>query len=97
MSSTEGMINGGSSTANSKAPAPAYDPEHTTEHTHASTEGNGGFISQNKMTVVPPKKEDLQRKYATVVEQEAGDNDWYGGMSKYHIYYSHETSNLQIQ
>lgn len=69
MSSTEGMINGGSSSA--KAPE------------HAPVDGNGGFISQNKMSVEPPKKEDLQRKYATVVEQEAGPNDWYGSMSKY--------------
>ena len=71
MSSTEGMINGGSSSANPKAPAPA------------PTEGNGGFVSQHKMSVEPPKKEDLQRKYATVVEHEAGTNDWYGSMSKY--------------
>ncbi|KAF4471041.1 stomatin [Fusarium albosuccineum] len=63
MSSTDGMINGGGST--SKAPATVPD-------------GSGGFQAQHKMTVVPPKKEDLQRSYATVVDANANPQGWYG-------------------
>ena len=33
----------------------------------APEEGLGGFVAQNKMDVVPPKKEDLQKSYATTV------------------------------
>lgn len=39
-----------------------------------------GFQPQNKMTVQPPKKEDLQRSYATVVTSEANPKGWYGSM-----------------
>jgi erythrocyte band 7 integral membrane protein len=79
MSSTEGMIDGGSSSAQHKALAPG--------------DGNGGFVPSNKMTVEPPKKEDLQRKYATVVEHEAGPNDWYGSMSEYYLGTWYKTAN----
>ncbi|KAM5345832.1 hypothetical protein ACJ41O_011693 [Fusarium nematophilum] len=66
MSSTDGMINGaGSST--SKAPVPAG-------------EGTGGFQAQHKMAIKPPKKEDLQRSYATVVDPNANPKHWYGTM-----------------
>ncbi|KAM0428932.1 hypothetical protein ACHAPT_006735 [Fusarium lateritium] len=64
MSSTDGMLNGGGSS--SKAPAPL--------------EGNGGFQAQHKMAVVPPKKEDLQRSYATIVETDANPKGWYARM-----------------
>lgn len=59
------MINGGSS---SKAAAPP-------------AEGNGGFQAQHKMAVVPPKKEDLQRSYARVVEDNVTPDGWYARMS----------------
>jgi erythrocyte band 7 integral membrane protein len=40
----------------------------------------GGFQAQHKMAVQPPKQEDLQRTYATIVTEEASPNDWYGKM-----------------
>jgi hypothetical protein len=43
----------------------------------------GGFQAQHKMAVQPPKQEDLQRTYATIVTEEASPNDWYGKMSTY--------------
>ncbi|KPM40291.1 hypothetical protein AK830_g6298 [Neonectria ditissima] len=39
-----------------------------------------GFQTQSKMAVVPPKKEDLQRSYATIVENDANPKGWYGTM-----------------
>ncbi|KAH6896762.1 hypothetical protein B0T10DRAFT_475050 [Thelonectria olida] len=39
----------------------------------------GGFQTQNKMTVQPPKKEDLQKSYATTVDA-ANPTGWYGSM-----------------
>ena len=39
-----------------------------------------GFQPHNKMTVQPPKQEDLQRSYATVVSNEANPKGWYGTM-----------------
>lgn len=44
---------------------------------------NLGFQPHNKMTVKPPKQEDLQRKYATVVAQDTGNHGWYGKMSRF--------------
>jgi hypothetical protein len=44
--------------------------------------GTGGFQAQSKMTVQPPKTEDLQRSYARVVTEEANPKGWYGSMSK---------------
>ncbi len=35
------------------------------------------------MTVQPPKKEDLQKSYATVVAQETNPKGWYGSMSTF--------------
>ncbi|KAF5537887.1 hypothetical protein H9Q69_001983 [Fusarium xylarioides] len=67
MSSTEGMINGGGSSSANPTKAPVM-------------EGNGGFMAQHKMAVEPPKKEDLQRSYATVVENDANPKGWYGSM-----------------
>ncbi|KAF7558844.1 hypothetical protein G7046_g5303 [Stylonectria norvegica] len=42
--------------------------------------GTGGFQTQQMMTVIPPKKEDLQVSYAKVVEAEANPKGWYGSM-----------------
>ncbi|CAM1509050.1 Fc.00g027890.m01.CDS01 [Cosmosporella sp. VM-42] len=63
-------INGGDSSG-SKAPLAPHAAVDTT---------NGGFQSQHKMTVQPPKKEDLQVSYARVVEAEANPKGWYGSM-----------------
>ncbi|KAK4651310.1 hypothetical protein QC762_605090 [Podospora pseudocomata] len=42
---------------------------------------NGGFKPQgNMVAVVPPKPEDLQRSYATVVDANANPKGWYGSM-----------------
>ncbi|KAK0673502.1 hypothetical protein QBC41DRAFT_361817 [Cercophora samala] len=42
---------------------------------------NGGFKAQgNMVAVVPPKPEDLQRSYATVVDANANPKGWYGSM-----------------
>lgn len=43
----------------------------------------GGFQAQSKMTVQPPKREDLQKSYASVVTEEANPKGWYGSMSKF--------------
>lgn len=58
----------------SKAPAAGLD--------HDSAAGLGvGFQTQAKMTSVqPPKKEDLQRSYATLGD-DANPKGWYGSMS----------------
>lgn len=45
-----------------------------------SATGPIGFQPTNKMTVQPPKEEDLQRSYATVVTAEANPPGWYGKM-----------------
>ncbi|UKZ77306.1 hypothetical protein TrVFT333_005026 [Trichoderma virens FT-333] len=39
-----------------------------------------GFQPQNKMTVHPPRQEDLQRSYAAEVGGEANPKGWYGSM-----------------
>jgi erythrocyte band 7 integral membrane protein len=44
------------------------------------SDANIGFQPQNKMTVQPPKQEDLQRSYATIVTQDMGVQGWYGSM-----------------
>ncbi|KAI5458604.1 hypothetical protein BGZ63DRAFT_416220 [Mariannaea sp. PMI_226] len=40
----------------------------------------GGFQTQHKMTVQPPKKEDLQKSYATTVDDGSQAAGWYGSM-----------------
>jgi hypothetical protein len=40
---------------------------------------NGGFQSQGQMRVEPPKREDLQRSYASIVD-EVHFPGWYGAM-----------------
>lgn len=44
--------------------------------------GNGGFRSQGGVTVQPPKREDLQPSYASVVGEEASSQKWYPSMCK---------------
>lgn len=43
----------------------------------------GGFQPQGKMTVQPPKKEDLQRSYASIVGDDGNPSGWYGSMGKF--------------
>jgi erythrocyte band 7 integral membrane protein len=40
-----------------------------------------GFRPQVGMTVEPPKPEDLQKSYASIVDQHANPKGWYGSMS----------------
>jgi hypothetical protein len=40
-----------------------------------------GFRPQANMTVEPPKPEDLQKSYASIVGDDAGPKGWYGSMS----------------
>lgn len=44
------------------------------------TSGTGGFQAQNRMTVEPPTKDDLQRSYARTVDAESSPKGWYGSM-----------------
>ncbi|KAJ4306723.1 hypothetical protein N0V88_000089 [Collariella sp. IMI 366227] len=48
-------------------------------HDAPTSSGNGGFRAQAGMTVQPPRPEDLQKSYATIVE-EVHNPGWYGGM-----------------
>ncbi|GAB1313533.1 Stomatin [Madurella fahalii] len=41
---------------------------------------NGGFRPQVNMTVQPPKLEDLQQSYASIVGNDANPKGWYGSM-----------------
>jgi erythrocyte band 7 integral membrane protein len=46
------------------------------------TSTNGGFrVQDNMMAVQPPRQEDLQKSYATVVAHDANPKGWYGSMS----------------
>ncbi|KAJ2899435.1 hypothetical protein MKZ38_003050 [Zalerion maritima] len=56
-----------SASASSKNKAPA-------------TSGNGGYRREPGITVQPPKSEDLQKSYASIVGDDAGPKDWYGTM-----------------
>lgn len=51
----------------------------------ADTNGVGaqaGFRPQAPMIVQPPRQEDLQKSYASIVGNDADAKGWYGGMSK---------------
>jgi erythrocyte band 7 integral membrane protein len=55
---------------------------------HSSTSkapenSNGGFRAHAAMTVEPPKAQDLQQSYATIVGNDAGPKGWYGTMGKW--------------
>ncbi|KAK3387534.1 stomatin family protein [Podospora didyma] len=41
---------------------------------------NGGFKPSINMTVQPPKEEDLQKSYASIVGNDANPKGWYGSM-----------------
>lgn len=64
-----------------------YGEGSSSKATENGVEGNGGFIAQAKMTVQPPKKEDLQRSYATIVSTDANPKGWYGSMSRFPLCY----------
>jgi len=40
-----------------------------------------GFRPQAAMAVIPPKAEDLQKSYASIVGTDADPKGWYGSMS----------------
>lgn len=65
-------VNGESSTVKPAAPEPERG---------SNGLGGIGFQPQVKMTVQPPRKEDLQRSYATLVGDDSNPKGWYGGMS----------------
>lgn len=44
--------------------------------------GQTGFRPQGPMVVQPPREEDLQKSYASIVGTDADAKGWYGGMSK---------------
>lgn len=48
---------------------------------HTAPDTAIGFRPQVNMTVQPPKMEDLQRSYATIVSTDADPKGWYGSMS----------------
>jgi len=47
----------------------------------ADPANNVGFRPQVNMTVLPPKREDLQKSYASIVDDNANPKGWYGSMS----------------
>lgn len=44
--------------------------------------GATGFRPQGPMVVQPPRQEDLQKSYASIVGNDADAKGWYGSMSK---------------
>jgi len=44
------------------------------------TNNNVGFRPQANMSVEPPKPEDLQKSYASIVRDDSGPQGWYGSM-----------------
>lgn len=58
-----------------KTPLVEYDPH---DHSDHPTNGTGGFRPQAPMAVQPPKAEDLQKSYASIITHEADPKDWYG-------------------
>ncbi|GKT52302.1 putative beta-galactosidase A [Colletotrichum spaethianum] len=70
----------GSSTGKSRAPDYDEHDQRTETTTNGGGLGQGGFKPHGEMTVKPPTKEDLQRSYAKVVEEDANPKGWYGTM-----------------
>ncbi|KAH0425665.1 stomatin family protein [Colletotrichum camelliae] len=62
-----------------KGLAPDYQERHG-DSTNGGNNGNVGFKAHGGMTVQPPTKEDLQRSYARIVENDANPKGWYGTM-----------------
>lgn len=48
-----------------------------------------GFRPQANMTVEPPRPEDLQKSYASIVGTDADAKGWYGSMSTEYLPPSH--------
>lgn len=45
--------------------------------------GTGGYVAPQKMAVQPPRQEDLQKSYASIVGNDANPKGWYGSMSAF--------------
>lgn len=45
-----------------------------------------GFRPQTNMSVQPPRQEDLQKSYASIVGDEANPKGWYGTMGLFILY-----------
>lgn len=62
-------------------------PEQNSAPTSSSGKGhdtngvNTGFRPTAPMAVAPPRPEDLQRSYASIVGNDANPKGWYGSMS----------------
>lgn len=58
------------------------------------------YDSQPKMNVEPPRQEDLQQSYATLIGNDPNPKGWYGGMSmSEHSFldiYRHSATHLHI-
>ena len=52
-------------------------------HSKAPEDSTGGFVAQNRMAVQPPKKEDLQKSYGTIVAYDASPKGAYAKMSMF--------------
>jgi erythrocyte band 7 integral membrane protein len=48
---------------------------------HPEPLNGGGFRPMVNMSVQPPKQEDLQKSYASIVGNDADAKGWYGSMS----------------
>ncbi|PFH56068.1 hypothetical protein XA68_17126 [Ophiocordyceps unilateralis] len=68
-------MDAGSSSKASPPPMASYNGA------EAGVVTGGGFQAQNKMDVQPPREEDLQRSYATLVGDDANPKGWYGSMT----------------
>lgn len=79
MSSADHILNNGEGAASTKFAD--SEPGHHTPSGGAG--GAGGFVSQQRMAVAPPREDDLQQSYAKVVGSEANPKGWYGSMSRF--------------
>lgn len=59
---------------------PAGESSKRSASPEGTSNGTGGFQPQHKMRVEPPRREDLQQSYATVVSEEAQAKGLYGTM-----------------
>ncbi|GAW14831.1 hypothetical protein EKO27_g5645 [Xylaria grammica] len=48
--------------------------------TNGTSSNDAAFRPQAPMTVVPPRREDLQQSYAQIVDSNANPDNWYGSM-----------------
>jgi erythrocyte band 7 integral membrane protein len=54
--------------------------DHSSTSKGKAADTNGFRPSHNMQAVVPPRQEDLQKSYATIVGNDADAKGWYGGM-----------------